>query len=103
MLHHEIDHGTDWHRDEDGTYRPRRTTHYEFDVIDDERIRFTRDGISKTVRVKRDSAYVYRALKTHIKADGGARGLFDGLLADDEWKHRAVSLADHAIDAMRAA
>lgn len=40
-------------------------------------ITFTRNGISKTVKVKEDFEYSYKLQKTQIKAVGGARGLYD--------------------------
>lgn len=55
---------------------------WEFWTGREDHFMVSRNGTAKTVKVVPNSDYVYKLLKTHIKAQGGAAGLVDFLQKD---------------------
>ena len=66
-----------------------------------------KNGVKKFVCVERDSGYVYRLLKTKIKATDGADGLYKYICANcriqDLFFCHVKKILDYAFDTMRAA
>ena len=94
------------------TYRQIGTKHYGMTLLDDSHILFERDGVSKRIYVERDvhHEFVYKLLKTKIRAIDGAAGLmnyfvscFESVVDGTIWNHTIQAVADHAIDVMREA
>lgn len=60
------------------------------------------DIIKKVIKVEDNSEFVYKALKTKIKAIGGAEGLVDWMIKDDDvFRCRIIKLLNYAWSNMR--
>ena len=58
--------------------------------------------IKKVFRVENDSEYTFKAMKTKIKANGGADGLLDFMIKEnDTFYCRIINLLNYAWDEMR--
>lgn len=98
---------------EDGytcTYKRIGEHYYEVDLVNEELLKVTKDGVSKTILVRDEhDDYVYRCMKTYIRARGRAKGLFDTLawcIHDDGevWNSATLfTVCDHIINTMKPA
>lgn len=53
-----------------------RTDHYAFEVLSGDRFRVIRNGKEKIVKIEKDSSYVFRLMKSKLKAADGAQGFY---------------------------
>lgn len=62
---------------------------------------FTKDGQRKVVKIEDNREFTYKAMKTKIKAIGGAEGLYE-FCSDEFWDCHRRLICDHVIEKMKA-
>lgn len=78
--------------------------HWAFGAEGENRFTVERDGEQKAVLVADDRSFVYKLMKTRIKADGGAKGLFAYLKGEVETVgsiHRVDKVLNWAFDSCK--
>lgn len=83
---------------------------YEVELVNEELLKVTKDGVSKTILVRDEhDDYTYRCMKTYIRARDRAKGLFDTLAwcihdNGEVWNSATLyTVCDHVIDTMKPA